>query len=139
MIDLIGVLLMGIDLIRVQRAQKYEAAMNVNILKEVLENTEFAESDRIFVATGVSGSDGFDWDGGADPWKIAKHFEQTNEVLDNHADGLSALASFLKRAIAEQAKAAARTVTLTYLGLGMVAVGFGLQLAGTLLPSNGAN
>lgn len=128
--DLVGVVLLGIDLIQVQRAQRTAAARDQKALNEAFPNFLTLEFERTYLETGVSGGGEFDGDGGVDPRGLDVTLRAFRSEIDKSADGVVNIIEYLFASVGEKANETQRSLQFSYAGLALIVVGFALQLAG---------
>lgn len=142
LLDLVGVLLLGIDLIRIQRSQIRAAKTNERLIKEAFPEFQYIGSQETFFETGVSGSDGFDGDGGLDARGLSRTLRAFRDEIEKSVDGVTDTLEYLFASVAEQSKEARKSLIFSYIGLVLIVVGFGLQIIGAipnLLPTAGGS
>jgi hypothetical protein len=128
--------MLGADLLVVQREQKRSADTNARLLAEAFQDHSPIADVETFVGTGVWGSDGYDGDGGLDPRKLDTTLTEIHSVVGNHSDGIAVALKYLSSSVREQADASKKSLRLTWVGLSLIIIGFGLQVLAALSQVN---
>lgn len=135
LLDLIGVVLLGVDLIFVQKSQKSAADRDQKLLNEAFPKFQTLEFERTYLETGISGSEGFDGDGGVDARGLDQTLSAFRKEIDKSQDGITDLIEYFFSSVREKSKETRRSLIYTYSGLALIVFGFGLQLVGVIGPS----
>jgi hypothetical protein len=132
--DLLGVALLGLDLINVQRAQKTAATRDQKALNDAFPKFNTLEFERTYLETGISGSEGFDGDGGLDARGLDATLRAFRCEIDKSQNGVTDLIEYLFATVGDKARETKRSLVFSYLGLALIVLGFALQLIGLLGP-----
>ena len=134
--DVTGVLMLGFDLVRVQRKLRADAEERLATLNEVTD--------------AAGGLDGFlksisgDWReyeydegamiprGGFDHKSAERSFGEVKDGINSLANNLYTVASMMVATVESDRKAAGMSLWVTYMGLLSIVAGFALQFAGYL-------
>ncbi len=129
--DLIGVALLGVDLYKVQIAQKVAAERNKVALNEAFPKFHDLSTTQTYLETGVSGGGEFDGDGGVDVDALSRTLKAHQREIENSSEGVINVIEFLFSSAHEKADEAQRSISYTRFGLGLIVLGFILQIIGT--------
>ena len=135
LLDLIGVVLLGFDLIFVQKSQKSSADRDQKLLNEAFPKFQTLEFEKTDLETGISGSEGFDGDGGVDARGLNRTLSAFREEIDKSQEGITDVIAYLFSSVRDKSKETERSLIYTYFGLSLIVLGFGLQLIGVIGPS----
>ena len=131
-LDLIGVVLLGIDLHKVQIAQKAAAKRNKVTLNEAFPNFRDISTTRTYLESGDYGGGEFEGNGGVDVSALSSTLSAYQREIENSANGVVNVIEFLFSSAQEKADEAQRSISHTRFGLGMIVLGFLLQLTGAI-------
>lgn len=131
-LDLLGVLILGVDVLNLQREQRRAAQTNTLLLAEAFEGGGSLEDIRTYVESGDFSEGLFEGDGGVDVRALNASLKNLKSEAQLVGDGLVNTLDYLVRSVGQQSEAASRSLRLTSLGLGLIVVGFCLQVAGTI-------
>jgi hypothetical protein len=132
-LDLVGVLMLGIDLVRVQRKLRLDADDRLSSLQDVTEgvggidrflksvSADFREFER-------DEGQYFPRSGTFDFASAERSFEEMKDSINGLADQVGTLAAMLNTSVEGDRKTATMSLIVSYLGLLFVIVGFGLQI-----------
>ena len=132
-LDLVGVLMLGIDLVRVQRKLRRDADDRLASLQEVTAGV--GGIDRFL--KGVSGDfREYERDEGRylprnstfDSESAERSFEEMKDGINGLADQVGTMAAMMVASVEADRKTASMSLIVTYLGLLFVIIGFGLQI-----------
>lgn len=132
-LDLVGVLMLGIDLVRVQQKLRRDADDRLASLQDVTDGV--GGIDRFLKS--VSGDfreyerdEGryFPRSGTFDPDSAERSFEEMKDSINGLADQVGTLATMMVASVDGDRKTASMSLIVSYLGLLLVIVGFGLQI-----------
>ncbi|MFC2967817.1 hypothetical protein [Acidimangrovimonas pyrenivorans] len=129
-LDFVGVALLAVDLVRVQKSMKKTASENERLFNEIFPSFQTLEFARTYLETGISGSEGFDGDGGVDVHELSQTLQSFRDEIGKSADGVTNVIEFLHRSAREAADDARRSLTFSYVGMVFILTGFALQLLG---------
>lgn len=139
-IDLLGVLLLGYDLVRIQNELRKSAAEKLIVVDEILANEDDFQKDLKHISAGADWRDGYYEEG---QWISNEASFDYRTAQQSIADAMGAVAQLsdqfqtINRLIlndnAATARAAGISLKLSYVGLAMVVAGFALQGAGVAL------
>jgi hypothetical protein len=132
-LDLSGVLLLGYDLVRVQRSLRAGAENRVAHLDEILDEIGGIDA---WAKTVPSDFREWDWEEGRavmrsgtfDADQAGKSFEEALETISQIGVHVLILARMQLAAVEEDRSTAGLSVKYTYIGLALVVAGFCLQL-----------
>ncbi len=132
-LDLAGVLMLGVDLVRVQRRLRQDAADRLNALEDISKSAggldaflksisgdwrEFQRDEGRYVPQ--SGT--FDYD------SAKQSFDEMKDGINGLADNLLAIASMMVASVKSDQQTANISLRVSYVGLGLIVVGFCLQI-----------
>lgn len=132
-LDLVGVLMLGIDLLRVQRKLRHDADDRLASLQEVtsgvggidrfLESVsgdfrEYERDEGLYLPRNGT----FDSD------SAKRSFEDMKDGINGLADQVGTMAAMMAASVEGDRKTASMSLIVTYLGLLLVIIGFGLQI-----------
>lgn len=137
MLDFIGVILLGIDLVRLQHTVRTKAAADRSTIEDLADQYGGTESWAAAIAKQSSWiPESAYWDYHAEDEisfnarNLAERLEETNNCVAGLAKHVSEFAIFLDRSAAENEKAASTSYVVSIVGLLFVVIGFGLQIVG---------
>lgn len=132
-LDLVGVLMLGIDLVRVQRKLRLDATERLTALSEVAESSGGIDT---FLKS-ISG----DWreheydEGRMVPRSHTFDYQSAERSINELKDGLrsisenlSAVAAMMVATVESDRRTASMSLWITYCGLCLIGAGFGLQI-----------
>lgn len=128
-LDMLGVALLGVDLLRVQRHLRKSAQKNGQLLDEAFPEFRDLSSVQTDMKTGISGGGEFDWDGGVDADGLEKTLNAFRRELAMSQAGTTDAIGFLFSQNRVQHREANRSLFFTYLGLPLIVLGFAMQIA----------
>lgn len=132
-LDLVGVLMLGIDLVRVQRKLRRDADDRLASLQDVTEGV--GGIDRFLKS--VSGDfREYERDEGQylprqgtfDSDSAERSFDEMKDGINGLADQVGTLAAMMVTSVEGDRKTASMSLIVSYLGLLFVIIGFGLQI-----------
>ena len=136
-LDLVGVMLLGADLVRIQRRLRGDAADRLERLEEVAASAGGLEA----FLKGVSG----DWReyerdegrylpvyGTFDHDAARANVSELKDGMNGLADSLGTLAEMMIASVRADRETATLSLRLTYIGLALIVTGFLLQIIGAL-------
>ncbi|MGC6329123.1 hypothetical protein [Rhizorhabdus sp. FW153] len=136
-LDLAGVMLLGFDLVRIQRDLRRHAEARLSSLRDVAEAAGGMDS----FLTSVS-SDFREYyrdegaylpsDGTFDYQSAKRSFDEVKGSIANLAEHLGTMAAMLGATIESDKETAGMSLRFTYMGLLLIVAGFILQMAGYL-------
>ncbi len=133
-IDVLGVLILGIDLFLLQRRLRNEAQNRLDTVQGVLDNHENTEGWLADIANQADWRDGDINEGRWQPQSgsfshraAQSSFEEMSETVAALATDLKTLAKITYTAVSADRKTANRSVWLTALGLTLIVIGFTMQ------------
>jgi hypothetical protein len=131
--DLAGVLLLGVDLVRVQRRMRGDAAERLASLNDVTEGVGGIDA----FLKNISGDfreyryeegASFPVDGTFDPRSAQSSLDELKDGINGVADNLGTVAAMMVATVENDRKTAATSLIVTYTGLGLIFLGFVLQI-----------
>lgn len=134
-LDLVGVLMLGADLVRVQRKLRDDALDRIAALTEVVEAAGSMES---FLKS-VSGDfreyyrdEGMflPSPGTFDADAARQSLEEVKDGINGLSDNLTTVARMMVATVENDEKTAGMSLNVTYVGLGLTVIGFAAQAAG---------
>lgn len=136
-IDLAGVMMLGVDLVRVQRRLRGDAENRVTRLDEILESIGGVDG---WAETVPSDFREWDWDEGRtvgvpgtfDPDRARESFKEALETISAVGTHVVTLAKIQVAAIDADRDTAKLSLRYSYVGLVLIALGFCLQIAAYL-------
>jgi hypothetical protein len=136
-LDLAGVMMLGIDLVRVQRRLRGDAANRIAKLDAILEEIGGIDG---WAKTVPSDFREWDWDEGRtvmrpgtfDPERARESFEEALETISAVGAHVVTLAKMQVAVIDADRDTAALSLRYSYVGLALIALGFCLQIAAYL-------
>ena len=131
--DLIGVMILGFDVLAIQRHEKTSASTNKLLLEEAFEGGGSLDYIQTNVEDGSYSEGLFEGHGEVDLGALTSSLRDLAGEIETTGKGLSKAIDYLNSSVEEQSKAAKRSLSLTYWGLGLIVIGFTLQIAGLIL------
>ena len=138
-LDVIGVFILGFDLLHLQRRLRSEAQDRLNAIQEVLDNHANTEGYLSDIARGADWREGGIEEGRWEPHGGTFDYSAARTSFGDLSDTVAALASDMKvlaglnhAAVLADKRTANRSIWLTGLGLGLIGMGFALQIAALL-------
>jgi hypothetical protein len=133
--DLIGVLILGFDVLSLQKHQRSSAKANSDLLRSAFEGGGSLN----YIGTYVENTDNSDQ-------LFRGHFQVDGSKLSDSLDaiineieitqkGVDNMVRYLQSSVAQASDAAGKSLCLTYLGLGLIVIGFFLQGIGVAVGS----
>lgn len=130
--DMIGVLVLGYDVFSLQNFVRNSAEENMKYLKSHFGNFSGLDSHSNW-KTGSESEGLFEWDGGVDVEAAQRDFERMRDRVIDIADSNHSIISFLEESAEAQVASSQKSIRWTIVGMVLIFVGFGLQIAATLL------
>ena len=127
MFDLIGVCILGYDVLVLQ-SQSKAAARNAQNVYDSYAPVSTSGIGGWGWRTGSTSEGLFESDGGIDASQAERDFEKLSQTFDELANQFDEFMEFQKKLISVQSKAANRSLGLTGFGLILIVFGFGLQI-----------
>ena len=133
-LDMVGVFILGIDVITLQRASKSLASQNQQILSDSFSEHgyDIAEWPQEW-RTGSLSEGLFETDGGIDADTAQREFRKLTEWVSEADNRVTTVLEYLVRSTEEQESASRNSLRLTSIGLVLIVVGFGLQILGQIM------
>jgi hypothetical protein len=140
-LDLIGVALLGFDLVRIQWRLRLQANRNRGRLESLIEEHSNVEDELRSLASEVAWHS-YNWDEGQavadydsyNPDHILKLAAQTGSAVGLLREFVQKLSTFFIEMQEDSRQTADKSLRYSYMGLALVALGFVFQLLGTLPP-----
>lgn len=140
LLDVIGVLILGFDLLHLQRRLRVEAQDRLATIQEILDNHSNTEGWLSDIAKQADWREGSmeegRWEphGGTFDYETAKSsFGELSDTVASVAADMKVLATLNYVSVEADRKTANRSVWLTGLGLTLIAIGFAFQIAAIVL------
>ncbi|MEG3166451.1 hypothetical protein U1701_17865 [Sphingomonas sp. PB2P19] len=134
-LDLVGVMMLGADLVRVQWKLREDASDRISALTEVMK----AAGGMDAFLKSISGDfreyyrdEGayFPSPGTFDPDAARQSLDEMKDGINGLADNLATVARMMVATVENDEKTAGMSLTVTYTGLGLIIAGFTAQAAG---------
>lgn len=134
-LDLVGVMMLGADLVRVQWKLREDASDRISALTDIMKTTggmnaflksisgDFREYYRDEGAY-------FPSSGTFDPDAARQSLDEMKDGISGLADNLATVARMMVATVENDEKTAGMSLAVTYTGLGLIAAGFVAQAAG---------
>jgi hypothetical protein len=132
-LDLIGVMMLGVDLVRVQRNLRHDAEERLSALRDVTEGV--GGIDR-FLKTVSGDFREYERDEGAysprhgtfDSDSAERSIEELKDGINSVADNVGILAAMIVAGVEGDRKTVSKSLIFSYAGLALILLGFGLQI-----------
>ena len=133
--DLVGVLILGADVLTLQNEQRQAAQTNKKLLEQAFEGGGSLEYIRTRVESGDVSEGLFEGNGSVDVSELERALEELKRESGLVGNGLVNTLDYLTQSVGQQFEAASRSLRLTAIGLVLIVCGFFLQVAGTILSN----
>jgi hypothetical protein len=130
-LDLIGVVLLGIDLYKIQISQQSAAERTRVTLNDAFPKFRDISTSRTYLESGFYSGGEYESDGVIDIKALDNTLKEYRREIENSSEGVINIIEFMFSSTYEKADEARRSVSFTRVGLGLIILGFLLQVVGT--------
>lgn len=135
-LDLIGVLLLGVDLVRIQMSLRRSAEFRISRLNDISSEFEGVGDWAKDIAKGAYWTEFHNTEGSRyepspgtfDPQSAKKNFEEAMEAVSLNSRRLDAIADIVISSYLDDKKTANASLVFSYAGLTLIVIGFSLQI-----------